>query len=388
MIERALASKLTEMAGKLPVVSVTGPRQSGKSTLVRAVFPSYRYVSLEDEDMRELATNDPRSFLKRFPSGTIIDEAQRAPTLFSYLQGVVDREGAPGQYILSGSQNFLLMESISQSLAGRVAVLNLLPLSLRELSGAGLLPSSNNESLLLGGYPRIFDAGLNPGDFYPSYVQTYLERDVRAGAGVQKLAEFERMISLAADRCSQVLNKADFARDCGVTVKTLDSWLSVLDASFITLGLPPYYRNLGKRLVKSPKLYFFDTGLACSLLGIEEADDLVVSQYRGPLFEAMVVSELHKELYGRGRRPRLYYWREASGAEADIVVERGVRPAAVVEVKSSATYAPKFFKAIGRVGDLLGLPVEKRFVVYAGDETFETSQGIVCALKDVWRIVS
>lgn len=387
MIRRDLSDKLVQMAQKFPVVSVTGPRQSGKSTLVRALFPSYRYVTLEDSDMRAFALEDPRSFLARFPAGSIIDEAQRAPDLFSYLQGAVDSVGEPGQYILSGSQNFLLMESVSQSLAGRVSVLTLLPLSLGELDRAGLLPPTIDEALFTGGYPRIFDAHIDPADFYPNYIQTYLERDVRQGAGVQKLAEFERLLGLIADRCSQILNKEGLARDCGATVKTVESWLSVLEASHIALRLQPYYRNFGKRLVKTPKIYLLDTGLVCDLLGIEEAKDIALSPYRGPLVEALVVAELHKAAFSRGRRPKLYFWRDSNGREADLIIERGVRPHAVVEVKSSATFAPRFFKTVTEVGELLGVPPERRFVVYAGDESFETAQGTVLTLRDLGRIL-
>lgn len=383
MIARSLETKALEMASKFPIVSITGPRQSGKSTLVKAAFPSYRYVNLEDEDMRAFAVDDPRSFLQMYPAGTIIDEAQRAPSLFSYLQGTVDSTDRPGQYIISGSQNFLLLESISQSLAGRVAILNLLPLSHDELDRAGMLPKTLNSWMYAGGYPRIYAHAIDPADFYPSYIQTYLERDVRQTLGVQKLAEFERFLTLCASRTGGMLNKEGLSRDCGVTVKTIEHWLSVLEASFIALRLQPYYRNFGKRLVKAPKLYLCDTGLACSLLGVEHADELATSPLRGALFETAVVSEILKAALSRGRQLKLYYWRDAGKQEADLVIEKGSQPWRIIEIKSSATYHPKFFANITGLGELMGIPAQRRYVVYAGDRSFETSRGAVITPGDI-----
>ncbi|MBE6469945.1 MAG: ATP-binding protein [Coriobacteriaceae bacterium] len=388
MIPRSLAEKVLEMATRFPVVSITGPRQSGKSTLVKSLFPAYRYVTLEDVDMRAFAQEDPRSFLAHYADRVILDEAQRAPELFSYLQGAVDAAGTPGQYIISGSQNFLLMEAISQSLAGRVAVMNLYPFSARELDEAKMLPARIDDLLLTGGYPRIYDARISPADYYPSYIQTYLERDVRAGAGILKLSEFDRFLALSADRTAQVLNREKLARDCGITTKTAESWLSVLEASFIAFRLQPYYRNFGKRVVKSPKLYLCDTGLASSLLGIEEPEDLMFSSHRGALFETAVVSEVVKAFAARGRRAKLYYWRDASNKEIDLVIEKGARPSALIEVKSSATYAPKFFNTLSELAELMDVPVGRRYVVYAGDESFDTKKGEVVALKDIARVVA
>lgn len=387
-IQRKLGAKATVLAGQFPIVSITGPRQSGKSTLVREVFPEYRYVSLEDEDMRALANNDPRSFLSLYDNHVIFDEAQRSPSLFSYLQGIVDATNQPGQFILSGSQNFLLMESITQSLAGRVAVLNLLPFSGDELSHAGLLPTHLNDVFLNGGYPRIYSDHINPTDYYPSYIQTYLERDVRQGSGILKLSDFERFLGLCAERNAELLNKEQLARDCGITVKTVESWLSVLEASFLTLRLQPYYKNYGKRLIKSPKLYFCDTGLVCSLLGLEDASELVTTPYRGAIFESAVVSEVLKAHLNRGKKPRLYYWRDTAKVEADLIIEKGTSIAWLIEVKSSATYSPKFFKNLSPLGDLIGLPTEQRCIVYAGNQSFETAQGRVIAFSDIHELVA
>lgn len=383
MIERDLANKALEMARKFPVISITGPRQSGKTTLVRAIFPDYAYVSLEDPGMRAFAADDPRAFFARYGSRTVIDEAQRVPDLFSYMQGIVDRTGDPGQFVISGSQNFLLMEAIDQSLAGRVAVLNLPPLSYAELRRAGFEPSSMAEWLVRGGYPRIYDYDIAPADYYPNYIRTYLERDVRTSAGVTKLVEFERLLALCASRTSEALNIQSLSRDCGVAANTVKDWLSVLEASFLTYRLQPYYRNLGKRIVKTPKLYLLDQGLASSLIGIESADDVDLSPCKGALFETAVLSEVLKAGQARGRTPKLSFWRDAARREVDLLVEKGVRLSWAVEIKSSSTYHPKYFKHLDAVAEELGVEPARRAVVYAGDETFETSHGLVVALRDV-----
>ena len=383
MIDREISPKLLSLARKFPIVSLTGPRQSGKSTLVKALFPQYSYVSLEDADYRAFASDDPRGFLSRFGAHTVIDEAQRAPEIFPYLQGFVDQTGEPGQFVISGSQNFLLMEAIDQSLAGRVAILNLLPFSAEELKRADRLPTRINEWLYTGGYPRIYDRDIDPADYYPNYVQTYLERDVRQATTVTKLAEFERLLGLCAVRNSEMLNLQSLSRDCGVAVNTIREWLSVLEASFLVSRLQPYSGNLGTRLTKTPKLYLRDTGLACSLAGIEDPADLDLSSLRGPMLETAVIEEVSKAYYSRGRRPKLYYYRDSAKREIDLLIERGVSLAWGIEVKASATYTPRFFKNLDVVGETLGLPAQRRVVVYTGSDTFETSHGIVCALADL-----
>lgn len=278
------------------------------------------------------------------------------------------------------------MEAIDQSLAGRVAVLNLLPFSVRELRGANAFPPSLGDWLVRGGYPRIYDKGIDPADYYPSYVQTYLERDVRGTDGVTKLAEFERTLTLCAARTGELLNVESLSRDCGVAVNTIKGWLSVLEASFLVQRLVPYHRNLGKRVIKTPKLYVRDTGLACSLLGIESADELFLSPYRGPLFEIAVLEEISEAYAARGRRPRLSFWRDSAGREIDILIERGASLSWAIEVKSSSTYAEKYFRNLDAVAGELGVPVDRRVVVYAGDETFETSHGIVCAFEGLGEL--
>ena len=383
MIEREIAKKALSLAAQFPVVSITGPRQSGKSTLAKALFPDYSYVSLEDEDMRAFALDDPRAFLARFGRKTVIDEAQRAPVLFSYLQGVVDENGEAGQFVISGSQNFLLMEAIDQSLAGRVAILNLLPFSARELCAVGRFPQGVDQWLFSGGYPRIYDKGVDPADYYPNYIQTYLERDVRQTSRVGKLSEFERLLALCAARNANMLNIESLSRDCGVAVNTLKGWLSILEASFLVHRLPPYYRNLGKRLVKTPKLYLRDTGLICNLVGIESPDEIALSPMRGSLMETAVIEEIAKSYYARGRKPKLYFWRDSAGREIDLIIERGTNPTWAIEVKCSSTYSPKFFKNLDVVCDGLDIPSERRVVVYSGDESFETSHGLVSSLSDM-----
>lgn len=383
MIERGLAHKALAMAGQFPIVSITQPRQSGKTTLVRAVFPDYSYVSLEDADTRAFAADDPRAFLARQGRRTIIDEAQRVPALFSFMQGIVDETGNPGQFVISGSQNFLLMEAIDQSLAGRVAVLTLLPLSNAELRGTHLAPADIDDWILSGGYPRIYDRAIAAADYYPNYLRTYVERDARTTTGITKLAEFQRLLVLCATRTSETLNLQALSRDCSIAVNTVREWLSVLEASFLVHLLLPYHRNLGKRITKTPKLFLLNQGLASNLVGMEEPDDIRAFTGRGALFETAVLAEVVKAFYARGRVPKLYYWRDAARREIDIPIERGPNLVWAIEVKSSTTYYPKYFRHLETVAEELGVPVERRMVVYAGDDTFETSHGLVCALGDL-----
>ena len=283
MIDRTITGKLLAMGSKFPIVTLTGPRQSGKSTLLKSALPDYNYVSMEDPDSRLLAINDPRGFLKTYPDKTIIDEVQRVPDLFSYLQTHVDNENREGMYYLAGSQDFLLMPPISQSLAGRTAILKLLPFSHNELKLADLAPETSNEEIFNGGYPRIYDKRIHPSDFYPNYIQTYIERDLRLLKNIDNLSKFIRFIKLCAGRIGQLLNLSSLANEMGIAVSTVQSWLSVLEAAYIVYLLVPDHNNYAKRLVKSPKLYFYDTGLACSLLEIENASQLSTHYLRGGL---------------------------------------------------------------------------------------------------------
>ncbi|HEX3552391.1 MAG TPA: ATP-binding protein [Thermoanaerobaculia bacterium] len=385
MIRRHLETVLEKVAHQLPVVTLTGPRQSGKTTLVQAAFPRHDYASLEEPDVRQFALEDPRGFLGQFPGGVILDEVQRAPDLFSYIQTLVDREDTPGRYILSGSQNFLLLRSISQSLAGRSAILHLLPLSLGELEGRELFPleklgheiperrraysSELMEVLLRGFYPRIHDKGLDPATWYSSYYQTYVERDVREVVNVGDLESFGRFVRLCAGRTGQLLNLSSLANDCGIAHTTARRWISILEASFLVVLLRPYHANFGKRLIKSPKLYFLDTGLLCYLLRIHSPEDLRLHGSRGPIFESFVVSELLKNFLHRGQEPDLYFWRDSTGHEIDALIDRGGESLAI-EVKSAQTVVDDFFAGLDFWRHLVGNPEAPAALVYGGDRSY------------------
>ena len=384
MIEREMRQKLREMALKFPVVYVSGPRQSGKTTLVRDAFPEYAYVSLENPDVRRAFEDDPNTFLSYHGSQVIFDEAQRAPELFSYLQGLVDASGEPGQFILTGSQNFLLLKSIGQTLAGRVAMFTLPPLSRFELDGAGMSPHSLEEWVFTGGYPRLYDAGIEPPDFFPGYLRTYIERDVRDELGVRSLHDFDTFVRLCAVRTGEILNLASLASDCGIDRRTARQWMSILEASGIVYLLQPHFSNTGKRLIKSPKLYLVDTGLACNLIDFDEADELVLSEHKGHLFESAVIAEVLKRSYAKGREPRLSFWRDSNGREIDLVIEKGLKPVEAIEIKASATYNTKFFDMLERVaGPELGLGPEQRRVVYGGDMSLHTERGNLVSFKEL-----
>lgn len=380
MIERTLKNKLLELTKKYPIVTLTGPRQSGKSTLLRHSFPEYKYVSLEDPDVRLFATDDPRGFLSTYPDKTIIDEAQRVPALFSYIQTHTDKEGHEGMYLLAGSHNFLLMESISQSLAGRTAILKLLPFSHAEMMDGGILRGSVDEEIFRGGYPRIYDKQIEPSEYYPFYVQTYVERDVRLMKNIGDLSKFIRFVKLCAGRIGQLLNISSLANECGVAVSTATSWISVLEASYICYLLKPDYNNYAKRLVKTPKLYFYDTGLACALLDIRTAAQVPTHFLRGGLFENLVINEFLKTAYNGGEEPNLTFWRDSTGNEVDLLQYINGEPHAY-EIKSGATFSPDFFKGIAKWSKLSGVEAERLSVIYTGERDWSTQNGNVVAWK-------
>ncbi len=390
MIRRTLAKKLREAARQFPVVTVTGPRQSGKTTLVRAEFKDYAYVSLELPDQRAFALEDPWGFLEQFDGPAVLDEAQRAPELFSYIQTLVDERDRPGQFILTGSHNFLLMQGISQSLAGRCAVLHLLPFSLAELLGRQAVSPGTlgrdvprtrktpdrglEEFLYTGFYPRIHDKKLKPWDWLGSYYQTYLERDVRNVLEVGDLETFGRFVRLCAGRNGQLLNLSGLASDCGITHTTAKRWISVLEASFLIVLLRPHHKNFGKRLIKSPKLYFLDTGLLCFLLRIRTPEDLYLHASRGPVFESFVLSEIHKNFVHHGEQPPLYFWRDCGGHEIDILIDMGTH-LIPVETKSARTVAKDFFNGLRYWLELNGEAEGPAAMVYGGDRPFKR-QGV------------
>jgi hypothetical protein len=368
MISRQLSGKLTELAKGFPVICLTGPRQSGKTTLVKSVFGDYAYVSLENIDTMTAAKEDPRRFLAPHQtSGLIIDEAQRVPELFSYLQGVVDSSGQMGRYILTGSQNFLLLEKITQSLAGRAGILHLMPFSASEVEAAGLLAPSLDEVLFKGMYPPLFDRPVSPPDFYPSYIETYLERDVRSMKNIGDLALFRKFILLCAGRAGQLLNLTSLGNEVGVDHKTIRAWLSVLEASFIVFQLRPYHRNWNKRVVKQPKLFFYDTGLLCSLLGLRTAEALASHHLRGSIYENYVIAEHIKQQYHSGIRPSVYFWRDQSGHEVDLIIEKG-QTIQAVEIKSAETLNSGLFDGLRWFCGQAGLSPADCALVYGGKE--------------------
>ena len=374
MIDRDLAPRLLQAARQFPAVTLTGPRQSGKSTLCEALFPDLAYANLEAPDVRAFATADPRAFLAQFPDGAIVDEIQRAPDLPSYLQGLIDADPRPGRFILTGSQNLALLKTVSQSLAGRTAVLYLLPLANSEVRRFGSHPVTLEDVLFTGGYPAILDRRIAPSDWLAAYVATYLERDARAIGNISDLEAFQRFVELCAGRTAQLLNYSSLATDCGVSQPTAKAWLNVLEASFLVFRLRPFHANLRKRLVKTPKLHFHDPGLACWLLGIRSAEQLRTHPLRGALFETWMVTEIAKHRTNRGESGGLTFYRDRSGAEADLIIEHGDR-LTVVEAKSSQTATNRLLDAPRRVGAIVeqtGRHCEK-IVVYGGDQVQQRS---------------
>jgi len=368
MIQRDIASKILELASKFPVVTLTGPRQSGKTTLLRHLFPEKKYISLEDLDTREYATSDPRAFLESIPHGAVLDEIQRVPELFSYLQGVVDQHGIVGEFILSGSQNFLLMERVSQSLAGRAAVLKLLPLSNKELSGTSFFEQTLEQRIFGGFYPRIYDKNISPVDFYASYTQTYVERDIRQMKNIHDLSLFTRFLKLCAARVGQLLNLSSLANDCGISHFTAQSWLSLLQTAYIVFLLQPHHENFSKRLTKMPKLYFYDTGLACHLMNLTESSQLQSHYTRGSLFENLMIMEIVKHYANLGIEAPVFFWRDKTGNEIDCLIEapQGMH---LVEMKSAKTYHSDFAKNINYYVKLNeGKHKLHLITIYTGDE--------------------
>lgn len=368
-------------------MTLTGPRQSGKTTLATSSFPACEYVSLEEMEIRRLALEDPRGFLDRFKPPVIIDEAQRAPDILSYIQSRVDQDDRPGQYILTGSQNFLLMDQISQSLAGRCGVLHLLPFSRAELESRPS-PAPENpktlfsntqpgadcwETIRTGFYPRIHDRQIPPDIWLSDYIRTYIERDVRQLVHIGDLETFERFLKLCAGRSGQLLNFSALASDCGISVDTARRWISILKTSFIIFLLEPHHRNFSKRIIKSPKLYFYDTGLACRLLGIRTDEQLFDHPSRGSLFENLVIAEVKKSYMHHRREAPIFFWRDQTGHEVNLLIEEAgmLYP---IEIKSGATVSSSMFKDLQWWTRLSGAPAENATLVYGGEQHFTRHQ--------------
>jgi predicted AAA+ superfamily ATPase len=381
MVERALAEPLRRAARQFRVVTLTGPRQSGKTTLCREVFAGLPYASLESPDIRAFALADPRAFLAQFPKGAILDEIQAAPSLLSYVQERVDVDRRRGQFVLTGSQQLALAASVSQSLAGRSAVLQLLPLGHEEVRAFPRPPRGLEATIVAGSYPEIHDRRVPSATWYASYVATYVERDVRTVINVGNLVTFQTFLRLVAGRAGQLLNLSSLGADAGVSQPTARAWLSVLEAGYLVFRLPPLHRNLGKRLTKSPKLYFYDTGLLAWLVGIRRPEDLTVHPLRGAIVENWVVSEIVKARVHRGLEPSLAFYRDQSGREVDLVLEEGARTV-LVEVKSGKTIAADFFDGLEEVAAIVGSNPE-RVLVYGGDARQSRSNVTVLPWSEV-----
>ena len=381
MINRQLVNAIVALKDKFPIIALTGPRQSGKTTLLKNTFPDYQYISLEDPDYREFAQNDPKGFLKNFSENIIFDEVQRVPHLFSYLQTVVDASGKMGQFILSGSQNFHLLQQITQSLANRVALFKLLPFDFQELKTANLLPSDYSEILIRGFYPALFDRNLPSADFYSNYIETYVQRDVTQLINIRDIRTFRTFLVLCASRVGQLLNLNSLANECGISQPTAKAWLSILESSYILFTLPPYFQNFSKRVVKSPKLYFYDTGLLCYLLGIKESKTLIVNALKGNLFENLIVAEQKKQNHHQCHNKELYFWRDTSGHEIDLLIPN-ITQFDIFEIKASETINSSQFKGMDFVEKISVDKVASKTLIYGGNDNQIRSNYTVKAWHD------
>jgi len=365
MFKREIEAELKALAKDYPVVTLTGPRQSGKTTIVQSTFPEKLYANLESPDTRALAIEDPRGFLEQFPEGAILDEIQRVPELLSYIQVLVDEKEIKGMFILTGSHQLELGAAVSQSLAGRTAILNLLPMTLFELKEAGV-DLTIDEWLLKGGYPRIYKDQMDPTKAYRNYFQTYVERDLRQLIQVKDLMQFERFVHILAGRIGQILNMEDIGGEVGISSHTVKEWISILEASFILFRLPPYFENFGKRVIKSPKIYFNDVGLASYLLGIQNETQLSRDPLRGHLFENAVILELKKHRLNQGLDPHLFYYRDIQKNEVDILYKKG-HELVPIEIKSSKTFHPEFTKKLKVFQEMAQERSPEAYLIYAGE---------------------
>lgn len=367
MIPRTAAPLIHTLLQGFPVATVTGPRQSGKTTLARAIMAGKPYRSLEDPDQRAFALDDPRGFLAQLPDGGVLDEIQRAPELLSYLQTQVDADGRMGRFLLTGSQQLGLLSSVTQSLAGRSGMVELLPLTYAELSEASMAPADLDTAMFKGGYPALYDRPLQPQHWFSAYVSAYVERDVRQLLNVKDLSAFQRFVRLCAGRSGQIVNLSTLAADCGINHNTAKAWISVLEASYVVYLLQPHHANFNKRLVKSPKLYFYDTGLLCWLLGIQAAQQLTTHPLRGAIFETWVISELRKTWMHRGNPPAFYFWRDSYGLEVDLLIDQAgsLTP---IEIKSGMTINRDYFTTLQRWKALAGSQAAEAILIYGGTE--------------------
>lgn len=400
MILRRDLEKILKQFAKFPAIALLGPRQSGKTTLSKEIFKKHVYVTLEDPEILSYITQDPKRFLRENENkhGIILDEFQHAPQFLSYLQIEIDEKNRPGYFVLTGSQNFLMPvlsakriegnEAITQTLAGRVGILHLLPLSIHELTKEKLIPSIVDDLIFKGGYPRIHAQKFSPRELFPSYIRTYIERDVRQLTRVENLMTFQKFMQLCAGRVGQELNVADLATNCGISRNTAQHWLSLLEASYIIFLLKPYYKNYSKRITKKPKLYFYDTGLACSFLGIRTIEELSKSLFRGPLFECLIIADFFKQFYNLGLEPRLYYWRDQNGRiEIDCLIDIGLN-VIPVEMKSGETIVNDFFGAIAKWSELAQIDPSPSYIIYGGTSHQRRKMGTVKSWLTAGKLIS
>lgn len=384
MVEREVSTKILEYAAQYPVVTITGPRHSGRTTPCRMLFPDRPWVSRKNPEDRGHALSDPRGFLERFGSPVVIDEVQRAPELLSYIQVICDEQQRAGMYVLTGSQNLLLLDRVSQSLAGRAALVTLLPFTLHE-AYRGCPPSKLEAVLYTGFYPRIFDRGLNPTEALSFYVSTYVERDIRQVLNVRDLSQFEVFVRLCAGRTGRLLNLSSLGDDAGISHNTARQWLSILEASYVVKLLRPYYRNLGKRLIKAPKLFFLDVGLAAFLLSVNDPTQLASHPLKGALFESLIVSELLKRRFNRGQTGNLHFFRDSKGLEIDVILNYGLE-AVPIEIKSGKTLNAELFEPLARFSRLHGT-VREPSLVYGGLETYRREGVRVVSWREAASLV-
>jgi hypothetical protein len=384
MIPRQAEKILLDLAKGYPAIAITGPRQSGKTTLARHVFSKLPYVSLENPDLREISRNDPRGFLEKYKTGAVFDEVQRSPELLSYLQEILDQSDQPGRFVLTGSQQFGLFYGITQSLAGRVGLLHLLPFSYHELYTQKKFKARSknlDEVLFYGFYPPVHDRKLDPNIWYGNYVQTYIERDVRQMINVRDLGTFQRFLRLCAGRTGQLMNLSGLAEDCGITHNTARAWISILEASYIVFLLQPHHASFNKRLIKTPKLYFYDTGLATWLLSVQQPEQLDIHPFKGAIFESFVISEFYKSRYNQGKSPAFFFWRDRSGNEIDLVVELAgkLKP---VEIKSGKTVNQRYLNGLKKWMSLSGKTGIDPTLVYGGSTSLNQDEFQIVSWMD------
>lgn len=387
LLQRKMTPRLLKLKEQFPAIGILGPRQSGKTTLAKLLFPDYKYINLEDLDQRVFAAEDPRRFLDALEKekGVILDEIQRVPSLLSYLQSYIDRSQKPGFFVLTGSENILLSQEISQTLAGRIGLVTLLPLSVEELKAGNHLPMDLKEVLFRGFYPAIHTRRIDAKEWIESYLRTYIERDVRSLKHITDLSLFQKFLKLCAGRVGQILDLTSLGNDCGVTAHTVRSWISILEATYVIFLLHPHYKNFSKRLIKSPKLYFYDTALACHLLSISSPEDLETHYLRGGLFESFILSDLMKQRFNEGRLSNLYFWRDKSGLEIDCLIEESSK-LIPIEIKSAATVHPDFFANLTKWNALSQNPPSQGYVIYGGVENQTRSQGTLLSWKEISTI--